>query len=77
MKNEKLSTVAQDSQVNIFRMYALRGELLREISGIKTKSPTAYIRIKREFNITGSRKSVLMQISNIIEARNVSSKNDS
>lgn len=67
MPNEKLTTIASNSQVNLFRIYSLRGELDREIRGTRTKSPTAYIRIKREFDITGSRKSVLRQISAIIE----------
>jgi hypothetical protein len=67
MKNEKLSTIAPNSQANLFRLYDLRGQLDREIKGVKGKSPTAYIRIKREFGITGSRRNVLRQLSDIIE----------
>ena len=66
-RNERLSTIAKNSQGNLFRLFALRGELDREIKGNKGKSPTAYIRIKREFGITGSRKNVLRQFSEIIE----------
>ncbi len=66
-KKERLSEIARNSQANLFRLYALRGELEREIRGSKGKTPTAYIRIKREFDITGSRKSVLRQFSDIIE----------
>jgi len=47
----------------------LRGELEKEILGTRVSSPTAYIRIKREFDITGSRKSVLRQFTAIIEER--------
>jgi len=65
-RNERLSTIAPNSQANIFRLYSLRGELEREIRGIKGKTPSAYIRIKREFDITGSRKNVLRQFTNII-----------
>lgn len=67
MKTEKLTTIVLNSQANLFRLYSLRGELAREIQGTRTKSPTAYIRIKREFGLTGSRKSVLRQFSEIIE----------
>lgn len=67
MKNEKLSTVEQNSQANLFRLYDLRGQLEREIRGTKGRNPTAYIRIKREFGITGSRESVLRQLTFIIE----------
>lgn len=66
-KSERLSEIAPSSQANVFRLYALRGQLEREIKGSKSKSPTAYIRIKREFGITGSRKNVLRQFSDIIE----------
>lgn len=66
-KNERLSTIAWNSQANLFRLFSLRGELEREIKSTKGKSPTAYIRIKREFGITGSRKNVLRQFSAIIE----------
>ena len=66
-KNERLSTIAPNSQANLFRLFSLRGELEREIKGVKGRTPTAYIRIKREFNITGSRKNVLRQFSQIIE----------
>lgn len=67
MQNEKLAVVSPKSQVNLFRLYDLRGQLIREINGVKGKSPTAYIRIKREFNITGSRRSVLNQLTAIIQ----------
>lgn len=66
-KSERLSTIAPNSQANIFRLFSLRGELEREIRGVKGRTPTAYIRIKREFNITGSRKNVLRQFTAIIE----------
>jgi hypothetical protein len=64
---EQLTTIDRNSQVARFRLFGLYGELQREISGLKGKSPTAYIRIKREFGITGSRKSVLKQLAEIIE----------
>lgn len=64
---EVLTTLDKNSQANRFRLFALRGELAREIDGLKGKTPTAYIRIKREFHITGSRKSVLRQFSKIVE----------
>lgn len=64
---DRLISVKRNSQVNIFRLYDLRAQLIRELSGIKNKTPTAYIRIKREFGITGSRRSVLRQFGDIIE----------
>ena len=66
-KNERLSTIARNSQANLFRLFSLRGQLEREIKGFRSRTPTAYIRIKREFHITGSRKNVLRQFSRIIE----------
>jgi hypothetical protein len=66
-RNERLSTIARNSQANLFRLFSLRGQLDREIRGTKGQTPTAYIRIKKEFHITGSRKSVLRQLSDIIE----------
>lgn len=66
-KSERLTTIAWNSQANLFRLYDLRGQLEREIKGIKGKSPTAYIRAKRELGITGSRNNVLRQLSTIIE----------
>jgi hypothetical protein len=65
---EVLTTIERNSQVARFRMFGLRGELEREIAGLKGKSPTAYIRIKREFNLTGSRRNVLRQLDNLIES---------
>jgi hypothetical protein len=65
-RNERLSTIARNSQANLFRLFSLRGQLEREIRGVKGHSPTAYIRIKREFGITGSRKNVLRQLGEII-----------
>lgn len=64
---ERYTKVKYVSQPNLFRLYGLRGELEREIDGVKGKPPTAYIRIKREFNLTGNRKSVLRQFSYLIE----------
>lgn len=50
------------------RLLALRMNLQNEIRGIKGKyKPTAYMQIKREFNLHGSRKNVLEQFSRIVE----------
>jgi len=66
---EKLSKLPSNHPVNTARMIMLRAELENEIKGNRPISPTAYIRIKREFGITGSRKSVLRQFSKLLEER--------
>ena len=66
---ETLSQLPSTHPVNTSRMIILRWELEREIRGHHISSPTAYNRIKKEFNLTGSRKSVLRQFSSMIEER--------
>lgn len=51
-----------------FRMISLRGQLDLEIKGRKIrKPPTAYIQIKRDYKLKGSRKAVLRQFTDKIE----------
>jgi hypothetical protein len=67
MQKELLTKISKDSQGYKFYLVALRGLLLREIAGAKLNNPTTYIRIKRELGITGSRKNVVKQITEMIE----------
>ena len=67
MTKETFTKIDKNNKANIARIISLRGNLEKELKGIKTTSPTAYTKIKREFDITGSRRSVLKQITAIIE----------
>lgn len=69
MQKIHLTKISRNSQASTFRMIALRGLLLREMAGERLSSPTVYTQIKKEIGITGTRKSVLRQITKIIEER--------
>ena len=56
------------SQIEGFRLLQLRGQLKLEMVGLKTRGRSAYSRIKEEFNIKGSRQSVLDQFQQIVKA---------
>lgn len=69
MQKERPGKLPTTHPVNTSRMVVLRAKLEQEIKGYHSSSPTAYTQIKREFNITGSRKNVLRQITKLIEER--------
>ena len=58
------------NEVEYQRLLSLRVNLQNEIRGIKGKyKPTAYIQIKREFDLHGSRKKVLAIFSEYLERK--------
>lgn len=57
-------------QVQFARMLALRSALKLELQGLKrSRPPSAYSIIKREFNLRGSRESVYTQFCELVEGR--------
>ena len=61
--------------INHFRYVVLRAALKLEIAGMKrSRSPSAYSIIKREFGLRGNRQSVLDQFSTLY-AYNVRDEN--
>lgn len=69
MQKERYTRVPKSHHLYTLYMISLRIELTLELSGIKGKAPTAYTRIKKEFKISGSRNSVLRQLTYLIEGR--------
>lgn len=52
------------SQINTFRIYALRACLKLEVLGMKKHhGPTAYSIVKKEFGFKGSKERVLEQLN--------------
>lgn len=69
MAKETLTQVPKQHHLNTLRMITLRDELIREMAGFKNSPPTAYIRVKQEFNLSGSRKHVLEKLTKLLEER--------
>jgi hypothetical protein len=54
-------------QIQLFRMYCQKAALKMEMLGLKKKGRTAYSMIKEEYDLKGSKKSVLEQLQILIE----------
>jgi hypothetical protein len=67
MQKELLTKISKGSQAHKFHLIALRGMLIREIAGNKLTTPTYYMKIKRELGITGSRRNIVKQLTEMIE----------
>jgi hypothetical protein len=56
-----------DNKVRMFRLLALRGALKLEVMGMgRSRSPSIYSMVKKEFGITGTKRKVLDQLEEII-----------
>jgi hypothetical protein len=56
-------------EIQIYRLRALRAALKLEIAGMKRRGPSVYSIIKKEFNLTGNKQTVLEKFSALIEER--------
>ena len=56
---------------NVFRPLALKGTLKLEIVGLKGRGRTAYSIIKEEYDLKGSKASVLAQFETILRQTGV------
>lgn len=61
-----MATVLTGEAINSHRLKVLASALRLELKGMKRSGPSAYSIIKREFNIKGSRESVLNQFESMI-----------
>ena len=64
MTNELLVADTPES-VDMFRMIALYGALKLELLGMKSRGPSAYAIIKREYGLRGNKQSVFDQFKAI------------
>jgi len=56
------------SQIEVVRLLSLKAMLKLELKGMKrSKSPSAYMIVKRDLGITGTRDRVLKQLEVVIE----------
>lgn len=56
------------SQIEVVRLLSLKAMLKLELKGLKrSKSPSAYMIIKRDLGITGTRENVLKQVDKIVD----------
>ena len=59
--------ITEPNQILHFRMLTLRAGLRLEIKGLKRSGRSFYTIIKKEFNLKGSRESVLEQFDSLIK----------
>ncbi len=52
--------------IQLYKMCAMRGGLQMEIRGLKSRGRSAYVLIKEQYNLKGSRVSVLEQFEQLI-----------
>ncbi len=70
-------TVYVDHKLKLLSMYTRRAALKLEILGMKrSRSPSAYIIIKRAYGITGNRVHVLEQLELLIEHEKANQKKE-
>jgi hypothetical protein len=53
--------------IELFRLLTLKARLKLEMLGLKFKGRTAYSLLKRELQLDGNRKSVLLQVEQLLE----------
>lgn len=59
--------MVNENHIKLYRMIVLKSALKLEIEGYKrSKSPTVYSIIKKEFNLKGNKESVLKQFEELI-----------
>ena len=63
-----MTYVLTGTQIDRARVYVLFSALSLEIKGLKRKGRSAYSIAKEEFNLKGSRESVLTQLREIMAA---------
>lgn len=59
--------IAEPNQILHFRMLTLRAGLKLEIKGLRRSGRSFYTIIKKEFDLKGSRESVLAQFDTLIQ----------
>jgi hypothetical protein len=61
-------TITGEENITLFRMISMKSALKLEILGMRHSSGhSVYVRIKKEFNLKGSKQSVLEQFTKIVE----------
>lgn len=60
------TVITNPSHIKIYRMVTLKSALKLELIGMKRKGQSVFSIIKREYNITGSKQSVLEQFGKLI-----------
>jgi len=63
--NDTLLVADTPESVDMFRMIALCGALKLELLGMKSRGPSAYAIIKREYGLRGNKQSVFDQFKAI------------
>ena len=63
-----MAYVLTGTQIDRARVYVLFCALSLEIKGLKRNGPSAYSIIKKEFDLKGSRESVLTQLQELMAA---------
>jgi len=63
-----MAYVLTGDAIPAFRLKVLISALSLEIKGLKRNGPSAYSVIKKEFNLKGSRESVLAQLQQFMAA---------
>jgi hypothetical protein len=61
-----MATVLTGESINNYRALVLLSALRLECKGMKRSGPSAYSIVKREFNLKGSKLSVLNQLESIL-----------
>ena len=64
--NSSDCVVLTGSQIDRARAYVLRCALALEVKGMKRKGQSAYSIVKAEYNLKGSKQSVLDQLSALL-----------
>ena len=64
-----MAYVITGADIPAFRLKVLASALSLEIKGLKRNGPSAYSVIKKEFNLKGSRESVLTQLQELMAAK--------
>ena len=60
--------ITEPNKILLFRMHALRSGLKLEIKGMRRSGRSFYAIIKKEFNLKGTRESVLEQFDAMLGA---------
>jgi hypothetical protein len=64
-----MSQVLKGSQIDTFRLKALRSALKLECLGMKRRGESAYRIVKRELGLKGTKEALLSQLETILKER--------
>jgi hypothetical protein len=63
------TVITGKENIAIFRLLTLRAALRLELKGLRRRGESAFSIIKREFNLSGNKESVLEQFNQLVEQR--------